>query len=63
MGEQDKGNQQQREKDFVSHVPLMDEKVIEHMVVEKKKHDDLLSKYISEDLVEEQVEDKEILNI
>ena len=63
MGEQDKGNQQQREREFVSHVPLLDEKAIERMVVEKKKHDDLLSKYTSEDLMEEQVDAKEILNI
>jgi hypothetical protein len=63
MGEQDKGNQQQREREFVSHVPLLDEKVIECMVVEKKKHDELLSKYMGEDLMEEQVEAKEMLNI
>jgi hypothetical protein len=44
-------------------VPLLDEKVIECMVVEKKKHDELLSKYMGEDLMEEQVEAKEMLNI
>jgi hypothetical protein len=44
-------------------VPLLDEKVIECMVVEKKKHDELLSKYTSEDLMEEQAEAKEMLNI
>jgi hypothetical protein len=33
-------------------VPLPDEKVIELMVVEKKKHE-LLGKYTSEDLMEE----------
>jgi hypothetical protein len=43
-------------------VPLLDEKVIEHMVVEKKKHE-LLSKYMGEDLMEEQAEAKEMLNI
>jgi hypothetical protein len=36
--------------------------VIEHMAVEKKKNDDLLNKYTSEYLMEEQVEAKEILN-
>jgi hypothetical protein len=53
MGKRDKGNQQQREREFVSHVSLLDEKVIECMVVVKKKHDELLSKYTSEDLMEE----------
>lgn len=62
MGEQDKGNQQQREREFVAHVPLPDEKEIERMVVEKKKQE-LLSKYTSEDLLEEQVEAKSMLNI
>jgi pre-mRNA-splicing factor ISY1 len=52
MGEKDKGNQHQREKEFVSHVPFLDEKEIECMVVEKKKQE-LLSKYMSEDLMEE----------
>ena len=42
---------------------LLDEKVIECMVVEKKKHDELLSKYTGEDLMEEQAKAKEILNI
>jgi hypothetical protein len=31
----------------------LDEKDIEHMVVEKKKHDELLSKYTGEDIMEE----------
>jgi pre-mRNA-splicing factor ISY1 len=62
MGERDKGNQQQREREFVSHVPLLDEKENECMVVEKKKHE-LLNKYTSEDHMEEQEEDKEMLNI
>jgi hypothetical protein len=53
MGDEDKGNQQQREREFVSHISFLDEKVIEHMVVEKKKHDELLSKYMGEDLMEE----------
>jgi hypothetical protein len=33
------------------------------MVVEKKKHDELLSNYMGEDLMEEQVEAKSMLNI
>jgi hypothetical protein len=41
----------------------MDDKAIEHMVVKKSKHDELLSKYTREDLMEEQSEDKEMLNI
>jgi hypothetical protein len=53
MGAHDKGNQQQREREFVAHVPLLDEKAIKRMVVEKKKHDELLSKYMGEDPVEE----------
>jgi len=63
MGEQDKGNQQQREKEFVGHVPLLDEKAIEWMVVEKKKHDELISKYMGEDIMEEKAKAKSILNI
>jgi pre-mRNA-splicing factor ISY1 len=49
-------------EEFVVHVPLPDEKEIERMVVEKKKLE-LLSKYASEDLVEEQSEAKAMLNI
>jgi pre-mRNA-splicing factor ISY1 len=63
MGEKDKGNHQQRDQEFFSHVPLMNEKVIECMVVEKKKRDELLSKYMSEDLMEDQDEAKAMLNI
>ena len=63
MGEQDKRNQQQREGGFVSHVPFIDEKAIERMVVEKKKHDEIISKYMGEDLMEEQAQAKAILNI
>ena len=44
-------------------MPLLDEKAIECMVVEKKKHDEILIKYMGEDLVEEQVKAKEMLNI
>jgi hypothetical protein len=64
MREKDKGNQQhiEREREFLSHVPLLDEKVIEHTIVEKKNHDELLSKYTCEDLMEEQVEAKVMLN-
>ncbi|GAV78124.1 Isy1 domain-containing protein [Cephalotus follicularis] len=48
--------------DFVVHVPLPDDKEIERMVVEKKKMD-LLSKYASQVLLEEQSEAKAMLNI
>ncbi|KAL8153794.1 hypothetical protein V2J09_011554 [Rumex salicifolius] len=51
-----------KRREFVVHVPLPDEKEIERMVVEKKKME-LLSKYTSEDLQEEQLEAKEMLNI
>ncbi|PHU17994.1 Pre-mRNA-splicing factor ISY1 -like protein [Capsicum chinense] len=54
--------EQDREKEFVVHVPLPDEKEIERMVVERKKME-LLSKYASEDLMEEQMEAKAMLNI
>lgn len=53
---------EEKEKEFVVHVPLPDEKEIERMVLEKKKME-LLSKYASEDLLEEQVEAKAMLNI
>lgn len=49
-------------REFVAHVPLPDEKEIERMVVEKKKQE-LLSKYTSENLLEEQQEAKNLLNI
>ncbi|GKC54670.1 hypothetical protein Tco_1077415, partial [Tanacetum coccineum] len=48
-------------KEFVGHVPLLDGKEIEKMVLEKKSA--LLSKYASEDLLEEEREVKAILNI
>ena len=51
-----------RRKEFVVHVPLPDEREIERMVVEKKKME-LLSKYTSENLLEEQMEAKAMLNI
>ena len=44
-------------------VPLSDEKEIERRVLEKKKKKDLLSRYVSEGLVEEQTEAKDMLNI
>ncbi|KAL6961170.1 hypothetical protein U1Q18_038933 [Sarracenia purpurea var. burkii] len=53
---------EEKDKEFVVHVPLPDEKEIERMVVEKKKME-LLSKYTSEDLLEEQIEAKDMLNI
>jgi pre-mRNA-splicing factor ISY1 len=44
MGEHNKGNhkQREREREFVVHMHLLDEKVIERMVVEKKKHELLI---------------------
>jgi hypothetical protein len=62
MKERDKGNRKQREREFVGYFPLMDDKSIEHMVVENKRRD-ILSKYMNENLKEEQVEAKEIFNI
>lgn len=50
------------QKEFVVHVPLPDEREIERMVVEKKKLE-LLSKYTSENFLEEQTEAKSMLNI
>ena len=44
------------------HVLLLDEKEIGRRVLEKKKKD-LLSRYASEGLVEEQTEAKDMLNI
>lgn len=52
----------EKEREFVVHVPLPDEKEIEKMVLEKKKTE-LLSKYTSEVLLEEQTEAKQMLNI
>jgi pre-mRNA-splicing factor ISY1 len=51
-----------KEREFVAHVPLPDEKEIEKMVLERKKRE-LLSKYTSEGLLEEQQEAKEMLNV
>lgn len=61
----EKARQEEEEegkKEFVVHVPLPDEKEIERMVVEKKKME-LLSRYTSENLMEEQTEAKAMLNI
>ncbi|EXC35193.1 hypothetical protein L484_022747 [Morus notabilis] len=52
----------EKEREFVVHVPLPDEKEIEKMVLQKKKME-LLSKYVSEGLLEEQSEAKQMLNI
>ncbi|XP_028763679.1 pre-mRNA-splicing factor ISY1 homolog [Neltuma alba] len=53
---------EENERQFVVHVPLPDEKEIERMVLEKKKME-LLNKYVSEGLIEEQNEVKSMLNI
>lgn len=53
---------EEKERQFVVHVPLPDEKEIERMVLEKKKME-LLNKYVSEGLLEEQSEAKSMLNI
>lgn len=62
MRERELREKSEKEIEFVVHVPLPDEKEIEKMVLEKKKMD-LLSKYASEGLLEEQTEAKEMLNI
>ena len=59
--EREKEDERER-REFVVHVPLPDEKEIERRVLEKKKKD-LLSRYASEGLVEEQTEAKDMLNI
>ncbi|CAK8538917.1 unnamed protein product [Lathyrus sativus] len=51
-----------KEREFIVHVPLPDEKEIEKMVLQKKKTD-LLNKYVSDVLMEEQTEAKDLLNI
>lgn len=62
MEEERLEEEEMKRNEFVVHVPLPDEKEIERMVVEKKKME-LLSKYSSENLVEEQMEAKAMLNI
>lgn len=51
-----------KENEFVVHVPLPDQREIERMIVEKKKLE-LLSRYTSDNLLEEQAEAKAMLNI
>ncbi|XP_020579663.1 pre-mRNA-splicing factor ISY1 homolog [Phalaenopsis equestris] len=51
-----------KQQEFVVHVPLPDEKEIEKMVLEKKKME-LLSKYSSDVLMEEQKEAMAMLNV
>ncbi|KAJ6798127.1 pre-mRNA-splicing factor ISY1-like protein [Iris pallida] len=53
---------EKKKDEFVVHVPLPDEKEIEKMVLEKKKLE-LLSKYASDNLLEEQSEAKAMLNV
>ncbi|XP_029124635.1 pre-mRNA-splicing factor ISY1 homolog [Cajanus cajan] len=61
--EREREREEERERrEFVVHVPLPDEREIERRVLEKKKMD-LLSKYVSEGLLEEQTEAKDMLNI
>ncbi|KAK3024943.1 hypothetical protein RJ639_042947 [Escallonia herrerae] len=60
--EREREEEKDKEREFVVHVPLPDEREIERMVVEKKKME-LLSRYTSESLVEEQSEAKAMLNI
>ncbi|KAI3978736.1 hypothetical protein MKX01_015911 [Papaver californicum] len=57
-----KEKETKKEEEFVVHVPLPDEKEIERMVVEKKKKE-LMDKYMSGNLLEEQTEAKSMLNI
>ncbi|XP_047314356.1 pre-mRNA-splicing factor ISY1 homolog [Impatiens glandulifera] len=59
---QEKEKAEREKEEFVVHVPLPDVKEIERMVVEKKKKE-LLSKYTSENLLDEQTEAKSMLNI
>ncbi|GJS56302.1 pre-mRNA-splicing factor ISY1 [Tanacetum coccineum] len=49
--ERERGMEEEKEKEFVVHVSLPDEKEFEKMVLEKKKRE-LLSKYASEELLE-----------
>lgn len=60
--EMEERERKEKEREFVAHVPLPDEKEIEKMIVEKKKME-LLSKYASDSLLEEQSEAKAMLNI
>ncbi|WCJ43010.1 hypothetical protein M5689_023777 [Euphorbia peplus] len=60
--EREERDRMDKEREFVVHVPLPDGKEIERMVLEKKKME-LLSKYASDSLQEEQTEAKSMLNI
>ncbi|KAJ0976573.1 hypothetical protein J5N97_012047 [Dioscorea zingiberensis] len=60
--EREKESKQGREQEFVVHVPLPDEKEIERRIVEKKK-EELLNMYVSNDLLEQQNEAKNMLNV
>ncbi|BAT96583.1 hypothetical protein VIGAN_08354500 [Vigna angularis var. angularis] len=61
--ERQREKEEEKEKrEFIVHVPLPDEKEIERRVLEKKKME-LLNKYVSEGLMEEQTEAKDMLNI
>lgn len=46
---------------FVAYVPLPDQREIEQRVLEKKKHD-LMAKYVSESLQQQQTQAKDLLN-
>ncbi|KOM45274.1 hypothetical protein LR48_Vigan06g058000 [Vigna angularis] len=61
--ERQREKEEEKEKrEFIVHVLLPDEKEIERRVLEKKKME-LLNKYVSEGLMEEQTEAKDMLNI
>ncbi|KAG4155656.1 hypothetical protein ERO13_D03G125150v2 [Gossypium hirsutum] len=62
MREREEKERKDKEREFFVHVPLPDDKEIERMIVERKKME-LLSKYASEGLLEEQSEAMDILNI
>ncbi|MBA0707943.1 hypothetical protein Golax_019948 [Gossypium laxum] len=62
MREREEKERKDKEREFFVHVPLLDDKEIERMIVERKKME-LLSKYASEGLFEEQSEAMDMLNI
>ncbi|MBA0552636.1 hypothetical protein Golob_023426 [Gossypium lobatum] len=62
MREGEEKERKDKEREFFVHVPLPDDKEIERMIVERKKME-LLSKYASEGLLEEQSEAMDMLNI
>ncbi|GLT44037.1 hypothetical protein SLA2020_179550 [Shorea laevis] len=59
--QEERKEREEMQREFVVYVPLPDEE-IERMVVKKKKME-LLSKYASEGLLEQQSEAKDMLNI